>query len=228
MRNLTPSAKNKGEDIKLVVTSESANVKVEVNYVFRGTLLPVQYAELAGSAQDLFDVGLSLPTLDVAELYGSKLVAAMDRQHPRDIFDVLRMYATYGLRPEFVDCFVGYLAGHNRPPHEVISPARKSLAGAYETDFVGMTSAPISLEELETTRDRLMAELPRALTDDHKAFLTSLVKTQPNWALMRFPHLQNLPAIRWKLQNLEKLRDTNAARFLAQAQQLQQCLDRVD
>jgi hypothetical protein len=227
MRNLTPSARNKGEDIKLVVISENASVKVEVNYVFRGTLLPVQDAVLAEAAQDMFELGVTLPVLDVAELYGSKLVAAMDRQHPRDIFDVLLMYETHGLRPECVDCFVGYLAGHNRPPHEVIFPVIKSLAGAYEADFVGMTSAPISLAELETARRRLMMELPRALSDDHKAFLLSLVKTEPDWSLMRFSHLPDLPAIRWKLQNLQKLRDTSAAGFQTQVLLLQQCLDRV-
>jgi hypothetical protein len=33
-----------------------------------------------------------VPTLANAELYGSELVAALDRQHPRDIFDVQHMY----------------------------------------------------------------------------------------------------------------------------------------
>jgi hypothetical protein len=109
----------------------------------------------------------------------------------------------------------------------VIFPVIKSLAGAYEADFVGMTSAPISLAELETARRRLMMELPRALSDDHKAFLLSLVKTEPDWSLMRFSHLPDLPAIRWKLQNLQKLRDTSAAGFQTQVLLLQQCLDRV-
>ncbi|HEY5042954.1 MAG TPA: nucleotidyl transferase AbiEii/AbiGii toxin family protein [Verrucomicrobiae bacterium] len=42
----------------------------------------------------------------------------MDRQHPRDLFDVHRLFERDGLTSEVVECFVCYLAGHNRPVHE--------------------------------------------------------------------------------------------------------------
>src|SRR5258708_33492346 len=99
----------------MFVENESARVKVEVNFVFRGTVLPVERLDFVQSAQETFTANVRLPILQVAELYGSKLVAAMDRQHPRDLFDVHVMLARYGLPPDFVDCFVAYLAGHNRP-----------------------------------------------------------------------------------------------------------------
>ena len=103
-----------------------AQVKVEVNFVFRGTVLPVQTQPLLASAQALFTTAVDLPVLASAELYGSKLVAAMDRQHPRDVFDVMHMLAQFGWRGDFVDCFVAYLAGHNRPVHEVLfAPLKK-------------------------------------------------------------------------------------------------------
>lgn len=101
--------KPSGEDVKLFVRNDAAEVKVEVYHVFRGTLLPVKDPPLAPAAQDMFTSGLSVPMLDQAELYGSKLVAAMDRQHPRGIFDVLKMYEKFGLDSTFVDCFVAYL-----------------------------------------------------------------------------------------------------------------------
>ena len=63
------------------------------------------------AAQELFTSELEVPMLDVPELYGGKLVAAMDRQHPRDYFDVVQMYDRFGLQKSFVDCFVAYLAG---------------------------------------------------------------------------------------------------------------------
>ena len=44
----------------------------------------------------------------------------MDRQHPRDMFDVLQMLDHFGWQSAAVDCFVAYLAGHNRPIHEVL------------------------------------------------------------------------------------------------------------
>ena len=80
-----------GDEVKLVVRNAATQIKVEVNFVFRGCVLPPETRSLVKTAQDLFTTDLSLPILDTAELYGSKLVAAMDRQHPRDIFDVMHM-----------------------------------------------------------------------------------------------------------------------------------------
>jgi len=95
-----------GDDVKLVVSNGATQVKVEVNVVFRGTALPVEHHSLVDSAQNLSTTDLAVPVLATAELYGSKLVAAMDRQHPRDIFDVMHMLQRFGWQPEFIDCFV--------------------------------------------------------------------------------------------------------------------------
>ena len=95
---------------KLKVLSPLAEVKVEVNEVFRGTLLPLQHRPLSLATEEAFAQAVTLPLLATAELYGSKLVAAMDRQHPRDLFDVHVLYNDTGLTPEIVDCFVAYLA----------------------------------------------------------------------------------------------------------------------
>ena len=118
-----------GDEVKLIIEGNGLRVKVEVNFVFRGTVLPVVPRPLISTAQDIFTTDITLPVLDTAELYGGKLVAAMDRQHPRDIFDVLKMIERFGWQPSFVDCFVAYLAGHNRPVHEVLFP-KKLRAGA--------------------------------------------------------------------------------------------------
>jgi len=102
-----------GDEVKLLVESAGIQVKVEVNHVFRGAVLPIEQKSLTQAAQDLFTTDITIPVLDTAELYGSKLVAAMDRQHPRDIFDVMKMVEHFGWQPTFLDCFVAYLAGHN-------------------------------------------------------------------------------------------------------------------
>ena len=112
-------------DRTLLVSSGVSVVKVEVNIVFRGTVLPVQKRPLVTSAADMFAAELELPILAIDELYGSKLVAAMDRQHPRDLFDVWEMYKAGGLSDEMIECFVTYLAGHNRPMHECSSAVRR-------------------------------------------------------------------------------------------------------
>ncbi len=209
-----------GDEAKMFVTDEVCEVKVEVNFVFRGTALPVIRASLTPAAQALFSANIEVPVLDTPELYGSKLVAALDRQHPRDLFDVQCMLERFGLPPAFVDCFVVYLAGHNRPVHEVLFARPQPLRAVFTSEFEGMTSAPVTLEALEATRVRLFDMLPKALTPAHRAFLLSLVRGEPDWSQMSYAHLKDLPALRWKLMNLAKLKKSNPSRFAQQYDEL--------
>lgn len=203
-----------------MVRSATAEVKVEVNHVFRGTLLPARPTPLSKAAEDLFTAELTLPLLDPDEIYGSKLVAAMDRQHPRDIFDVMQMRAKFPLEGSVLDCFVAYLAGHNRPVHEVLFSTDAPIESLFLNHFRGMTADEIQLETLLGARASLKDELPKALTKKHRDFLLSLVTCEPGWDLMPFPHLRDLPAIRWKLENLARLKSSNAARFQEQHDRL--------
>ncbi|MBK8477252.1 MAG: nucleotidyl transferase AbiEii/AbiGii toxin family protein [Opitutaceae bacterium] len=209
-----------GDETKILARRDRIEVKVEINYVFRGTLLPVETLPLTKAASELFTTALSVPTLAVAELYGSKLVAALDRQHPRDLFDVHGMFERFGLRPEFVECFVGYIAGHNRPVHEVLGSRNLDLKIPFENEFAGMERESVSLGTLEEARLRLRGELAAALTDDHKRFLLGVVAGDPPWEAMRCRHLAELPAIQWKMQNLARLKRTNAAKFRDQTEAL--------
>jgi len=209
-----------GDEVKIAIFSPEAEVKVEVNFVFRGTVLPVQTRSLSARTQALFSRNIQIPVLSPQELYGGKLVAAMDRQHPRDFFDVLKMYESHGLTQEILDCFVVYLAGHNRPVHEVLFSNPQPMAETFNNEFVGMTSDPISLIELNLTQKRLMAELPQALTREHRDFLLSLVQATPDWSLMPFNHLHQMPAIKWKLMNLVKLKKSNPNKFAQQHEML--------
>lgn len=214
-----------GDEVKLLIRRDRSQVKVEVNHVFRGTVLPVETRRMVKSARDLFTTELSVPSLAVPELYGSKLVAAMDRQHPRDLYDVCGMYQRFGLSADIVECFVCYLAGHNRPMHEVLFSRDSEMAPAFENEFAGMTVEPISLAELVAIRERLRRELPAALTDAQRRFLLSLVRAEPEWELMSCPHLSAMPALRWKLQNLAKLRKANLGKFQQQAEALRERLE---
>ncbi|HNV60549.1 MAG TPA: nucleotidyl transferase AbiEii/AbiGii toxin family protein [Rhodoferax sp.] len=209
-----------GDEVRLLVANDTALVKVEVNFVFRGTVLPVQAKPLVDAAQDIFTTAVSVPVLAIEELYGSKLVAAMDRQHPRDLFDVMHMLSRFGWQASFVDCFVAYLAGHNRPVHEVLFPKIKPLEPAFTNEFVGMTRDEVTLETLMQTQAQLIDELPRHLLSRHREFLLSLVRCEPDWTSMPFAHLRELPAVKWKLMNLGKLKKSHAKRFAAQHDEL--------
>lgn len=209
---------------KLLIGRPGAQVKVEANRVFRGTVQPVEHRSLAPRAADLFSVERSVPSLALDELYGSKLVAALDRQHPRDLFDVSRMPATHGLTDATIECFVLYLAGHNRPMHELLIPRRKNIAQEFESSFAGMTREPIELEALEEARDRLLADVPSRLTAKQRAFLIGLARAEPDWSLVACPHASELPAIRWRLQNLEQFKATRPDEFERQVRTLEDAL----
>ena len=210
-----------GDEVKLDIFSAKVEVKVEVNSVFRGTVLPVQKLSLSKKTQTLFSRNIQIPVLSPYELYGSKLVAAMDRQHPRDLFDVLKMYESHGLTPEILDCFVVYLAGHNRPVHEVLFSNLQPMKETFKNEFVGMTSDIINLDALLNTQKQLMAELPQALTQNHRNFLLSLVQAKPDWSLLPYDHVQCMPAIKWKLQNLNNLKSKNPKKFRLQHEVLE-------
>ena len=94
------------------------------------------------------------------------------------------------------------------------------MSAAFENEFVGMTRDPVTLAELEAVRRRLKKELPAALTPNQRQFLLGLVAGEPNWQLMKCSHLSQMPAIRWKLQNLAKLRKSNPRKFSQQADEL--------
>ncbi|CAI9121903.1 nucleotidyl transferase AbiEii/AbiGii toxin family protein [Brytella acorum] len=207
-------------DTKLIAENESSQVKVEVNVVFRGTVLAAERRSLSARTSDLFGVEFEVPTLAPDELYASKLVAALDRQHPRDLFDVWQLFESGGLTDAMVECFVVYLAGHNRPTHEVLFGNDKDIAGEYERAFVGMTEIGCPLETLLATRARLRGELPRQLSDAHRQFLSGLARAQPDWSLLQCPHADQLPALRWKLANLSTFKKRRTQDFIAQADAL--------
>jgi Nucleotidyl transferase AbiEii toxin, Type IV TA system len=206
-----------GNEVKLFVQRDRVRVKVEVNHVFRGTVLPVAKGQLTPQARALFQTDVQATLLDTAELYGSKLVAAMDRQHPRDLFDVIGLYDNGGLTPEMIECFVCYVAGHNRPVHEVLFGNPIDIAPAFANEFSGMTTDAVTLDHLLAARHRLFQELPMMLTVKQREFLLSLVHAEPDWSLMACSHLADLPAIRWKLENLRRLKKLNPKKFKAQA-----------
>lgn len=223
LRSRLVRSKDLGET-KMIVENDNDQVKVEVNVVFRGTVLPIQRRSLSPRTQDLFGVEFDLPVLETDELYGSKLVAAMDRQHPRDLYDVWRLFETGGLTDGMVECFVTYLAGHNRPTHEVLFGNDKDISADYDSSFVGMTEAECTLSTLLETRERLRKKLPECLTLSQRKFLVGLAHAEPDWSLLQCPHASELPALRFKVINLEVFRKRRPADFEAQAKTLEQRL----
>ena len=95
-RTHAPAVPESGET-KLLVRYGSIEVKIEVNLVMRGTVNPVRMASLTPRARGALQAHLEIPVVSLEDMYGGKLVAAMDRQHPRDLFDVLQLFAHEGI-----------------------------------------------------------------------------------------------------------------------------------
>lgn len=211
-------------ETKLLVRHGATQVKIEVNFVMRGTVNPVRMASLTQSARDTLQADLEIPVVSIEDVYGGKLVAAMDRQHPRDLFDVMQLFAHEGITPGIRRAFVVYLASHNRPVHEVLFPTLRDIHQEFENNFVGMTVEPVELEMLLAAREQMVRELQQGLTADERRFLLSLVAAEPEWAPLGVPHLKQLPGVRWKLQNLERLRKADPRKFAEQKDTLARLL----
>lgn len=214
-----PASGDAGET-KLLVRQGAIEVKIEVNFVMRGIVRPVRMASLTQNARNTLQADLEIPVVSLEDMYGGKLVAAMDRQHPRDLFDVLQLFAHEGITDGIRRTFVVYLASHNRPVHEVLFPSLRDIRHEFEHSFAGMTVEPVEHDTLLAARERMVRELQKGLTADERRFLLSLVAAEPEWPLLGVPHLEQLPGLRWKLQNLERLRKTNSRKFAEQSDAL--------
>lgn len=207
-------------ETKLFVRRGKVEVKIEVNFVMRGTVHPVRRARITPKARDILLADLEIPVVSIEDVYGGKLVAAMDRQHPRDLFDVMQLLEHEGISPAIRRAFVVYLASHNRPVHEVLFPTLRDIGQDFARNFDGMTVDPVSLETLLAVRDRMLHEIQHGLDDDERQFLLSLVSGEPEWPVLGIPHLEHLPGIRWKLSNLTKLQRANPRKFAEQREVL--------
>lgn len=211
-------------ETKLLVRRDSIEVKVEINFVLRGTVQPVRLASLTPKAREILLADLEIPVASLEDIYGGKLVAALDRQHPRDLFDVMQLFDHEGITPAIRRAFVVYLASHTRPVHEVLFPTLLDIRHDYEQNFVGMTTDPVDVDALLAARGRMIEELHGGLDSNERAFLISLVKALPDWSLLDIPHIEQLPAIQWKLQNLRRLKTIDPKKFASQSEQLEHLL----
>ena len=191
--------------VRLIVSTEDAIVKIEPNLILRGAVRTAQDRDLCLAAQEHFEAFVSIQTLSTADVYGGKLCASLDRQHPRDLFDVKLLLDDTGITPEIRCSFVVYLAGHNRPMSELLAPKLHDIAELYNNQLLGMTREEVSLEDLHEIQRNLANTILRALDDDEKEFLVSVKRGTPEWDRIGIEHLARLPAIQWKLINIRKM-----------------------
>jgi predicted nucleotidyltransferase component of viral defense system len=191
--------------IKLLVSRDGVTIKVEVTPVLRGSVYESELRETSPRVQAEFGYA-QIQLLSFEDLYAGKLCAALDRQHPRDLYDIKILLENEGISEKLKDAFIVYLLGHPRPISEVIKPRLKDIEAIYHNEFSGMTVDEVSLESLLETRSEMITKLHSALTDKDKQFLLAVKRGDADWSSFTLPEAQQLPAIQWKLHNLAKMK----------------------
>jgi predicted nucleotidyltransferase component of viral defense system len=199
------ASKSGGTVSKLIVRSARAQIKIEANTVLRGTIFEAVEKEVKPNVQEEFKIFTAIKTLSLGDLYGGKLCAALDRQHPRDLFDIKLLLENEGIIDDVRIAFIGYLISHSRPIHELLNPNPIDITTIYENEFIGMTNDRITMDELMEVQHTVPKLILDGLTKEEKTFLVSFQQTNPQWELMPISHLSEMPAVQWKLLNLSKM-----------------------
>ena len=165
-------------------------------------------------AQKEFGVEIEVKCLGLADTFGGKICAALDRQHPRDLFDVKNLLENEGITKDIKDSFIFYLVSHNRPINELLNPMFKNIEKEYEREFLTMSKIETGLDELLKTRKALIENLKAQLSDDDKDFLISFVSNRPDWSKVRNDKIKDFPSVKWKLMNQEKMKKDKIKNYI--------------
>ena len=220
IENLRPSIRvqHKREICKLQIDERGVLIKVEVNMVGRGVLGDIARVELCSAAQEHYDVFCTVPMVPLGQIYGGKICAALDRQHPRDLFDVKLLLENEGLNTEVKAGLIYGLLSGNRPTHEMLAPNTIDQRIAFENQFEGMTAHDFAYGDYENTRNLLLKTVMESLNESDRKFLIDFNKLEPDWSL--YPY-QEFPSVKWKMLNLKKFKTNKLDRYARHLSQLE-------
>jgi predicted nucleotidyltransferase component of viral defense system len=141
------------EELKLLCIKDNATVKVEVNQINRGLFANSCTKTLCRRAEEEFNRFCEIKTVSVGQLWGGKICAALERQHPRDIYDVKNMLTEVGFTEEIKQGFLFFLLCSKRPIHEVLKPNPIDQKVVFDSQFSGMTGENFSYEDYKKIRE---------------------------------------------------------------------------
>jgi hypothetical protein len=212
-------ALSEGRVTTLFVHADRVQVKIEVTPVIRGCVFQVQTRSVAPLVENTFGFA-EMQLVSFPDLYAGKAVAGLDRQHPRDFFDWRDLLANEGINDELRRAFLVYMLSHGRPMFEVLAPPRKDLTQIFAREFDGMTDKAVKLDELITVREELIAGIVGGMPPSHREFLLSFERGQPDWKLLGIANAADLPAVKWRQLNLDKLTPEKRAKLVAELEKV--------
>jgi predicted nucleotidyltransferase component of viral defense system len=208
-----------GKVTKLIMRAHDIQTTIEVTPVIRGCVYEPKIRAVSAAVEEAFGFA-EMSVVSFADLYAGKIVAALDRQHPRDLFDVRDLLAHEGIDELLRRAFIVYLLSHTRPMAEVLAARRKNISQDYARAFDGMTEEPVALEELEQAREALIESIVGKMPDAHRKFLISFERGKPDWGLLGLPEAANLPAVKWRQQKLDELSGEKRAALVVQLEKV--------
>ncbi|MEO0443964.1 MAG: nucleotidyl transferase AbiEii/AbiGii toxin family protein [Pseudomonadota bacterium] len=213
--HITESSPHSQDTInKLVVrTKDRVQIKIEVTPVLRGCVYEPVVMQVSEKTEDTFGFA-EIKVLSFADLYAGKIMAALDRQHPRDLFDVHQLLENEGIADELRTALVIYLISHDHSPHSLLDPVLRDISQDFQQNFAGMTSQDVALDTLLATRTALITDVVGNMPEQHKAFLRSFYRREPDWTLLGLEGVEKLPAIKWRELNLDKAGDGTCEEIL--------------
>jgi predicted nucleotidyltransferase component of viral defense system len=194
------------EKLKIQIQNDRALIKIEVNQGIRGAIDKIKKRELCEKAELEFDAFCLVPCVPFNQLFGGKICAALDRQHPRDLFDVKYLLEKEGFTDDIKKGFLFCLLSSKRPIIEMLFPSPTNQQPAFDNQFAGMTKEMFSYKDFENTREKLVQTIQESLTPADKDFIVNFESGTPDWSLYNF---SQYPSVRWKLQNVEQLKSAN-------------------
>lgn len=203
---------HKPDVLKLQCSYEGAMVKIEVNGTKRGIIGATGDHMLCARAQNEFQMGCKARIVSFSQLYGGKITAALSRQHPRDLFDC--KYMEIDNFKDVKDGFMLCLLGSDKPIIESLRPNSIDQTEALEKQFAGMSDVPFSYADYEDARINLVKMVNDNLDSADKDFLLSFEVGNPIWNLCCAGDLSAYPSVRWKQQNIIKLKELNPQKHL--------------
>jgi len=189
---------------KLLVRRGGVKIKIETSPVTRGCVREPSVLAVTPSVEEQFGF-VECRVVHFDDLYAGKICAALDRQHPRDFFDVKCLMEEEGISDELMDVFMVYLMSSSQPIAKLLAPNLIDLEEIYQKQFVGMTKDAISLKALEESRTALIKNIHQRLTDNQRNFLVGFKEGVPDWSLLKVKDVDELPSVRWKMLNLDKM-----------------------
>jgi predicted nucleotidyltransferase component of viral defense system len=192
------------DGLRLLIAQQGVQIKLELSPVLRGSVFPPEEKEVVDLVEETFGYA-RMQVMSFSDVYAGKICAALDRQHPRDLFDIKWLLENEGITDDLRKTFLVYLISGNRPMAELLNPHRKDIQSVYEGEFANMAEIHVSIEALEEARENLIQSIQQGLTEDEKQFLLSFKRRSPNWPLLGLEGIEDLPAVKWKLLNLNKM-----------------------